>query len=342
MEILVWAGIVLCISQSAMFSGLNLAFFSISKLRAEIEVSKGSKEAKKVLNIRKDANFLLCTILWGNVGVNVLLTMLSNSAMSGVTAFVFSTFIITFFGEIFPQAYFSRNAMKMASLLSPILRFYQILLFPITKSSSFILDKWLGKEAVQYFHERDLEELIDMHIKSEETDINSFEGKGALNFLAIDDLPISEEGELIDPRSIISLKFEDNHPVFPEESAERGISEDFLRQIEKSGKKWVIITDKTNEPMLALDADRLLRTALFRMKEINLLSFCHRPIIVKNPETHIGEVIPKFKYCPERSEDEVIDYDLIIFWGQEKKMITGGDILGRLLRGIVHSRKTAV
>ncbi len=37
METLTWVGIIFCISQSAMFSGLNLAFFSITKLRLEIE-----------------------------------------------------------------------------------------------------------------------------------------------------------------------------------------------------------------------------------------------------------------------------------------------------------------
>jgi metal transporter CNNM len=113
-----------------MFSGLNLAFFSISKLRLEVEASKGNQKAMKVVALRKDSNFLLTTILWGNVGINVLLTLLSHSVLAGVMAFLFSTVIITFFGEIIPQAYFSRHAIKMASLLSPALRLYQILGLP--------------------------------------------------------------------------------------------------------------------------------------------------------------------------------------------------------------------
>ena len=114
-----------------MFSGLNLAFFSITKLRLEIESQKKDPHALKVAKLREDSNFLLTTILWGNVGINVLLTLLSNSVMVGAVAFIFSTFIITFFGEIIPQAYFSRHAMRTASLLSPALRFYQIMLFPV-------------------------------------------------------------------------------------------------------------------------------------------------------------------------------------------------------------------
>jgi len=113
--------------------------------------------------------------------------------MAGFAAFVFSTFLITFLGEIIPQAYFSRHAMKTAFLLSPILRFYQLLLYPIAKPTAVALDKWLGKEVVQFFQEKDLRELLKIHVNAPETDIDKVEGKGALNFLAIDDLSIVEE-----------------------------------------------------------------------------------------------------------------------------------------------------
>ena len=83
MEVFVWIGIAFCLSQSAMFSGLNLAFFSLTRLRLEIEASQ-NKSAEKVLAMREDSNFLLTTILWGNVGINVLLTLLSDSVLAGV------------------------------------------------------------------------------------------------------------------------------------------------------------------------------------------------------------------------------------------------------------------
>jgi CBS domain containing-hemolysin-like protein len=59
----------------------------------------------------------LATVLWGNVTINVLLTLLSNSVLAGIGAFAFSTIVITLFGEIIPQAYFSRNALRMAARL---------------------------------------------------------------------------------------------------------------------------------------------------------------------------------------------------------------------------------
>ena len=97
-------GIFFCITQAAIFSGLNLAIFSISRLRLEVEAAGGSRDATNLLELRRDANFTLATVLWANVAINVLLTLLSNSVLAGVGAFLFSTVIITLFGEIAPQA----------------------------------------------------------------------------------------------------------------------------------------------------------------------------------------------------------------------------------------------
>jgi len=334
MEKYIWIGIVFCISQSAMFSGLNLAFFSISRLRLEIEAEAENRKAQKVLDLRKDSNFMLTTVLWGNVSVNVLLALLSDSVMTGVGAFFFSTIVITFFGEITPQAYFSRHALKMASLLLPIFKLYQIILYPLAKPSAMMLDRWLGEEGIQYFRERDLREVIKKHIEASEADIDRIEGLGALNFLAIDDMVISQEGEPLDPKSIIRLPLERNFPVFP--AFERNASDPFINKIHASGKKWVIITDDADEPQLVLDADGFLRAALIDDKPFQPYAFCHRPIIIKDAYTKLGNVIWRLKVKPEAAGDDVIDNDVVVVWSEDKRVIiTGADILGRLMRGIV-------
>jgi hypothetical protein len=40
-EALTWIGIAFCIAQSAFFAGLNLAIFSVSRLRLEVEAAGG-------------------------------------------------------------------------------------------------------------------------------------------------------------------------------------------------------------------------------------------------------------------------------------------------------------
>jgi len=44
---------------------------------------------------------------------------------------------------------------------------------------------------------------------------------------------------------------------------------------------------------------------------------------------------------PRHAEDDVVDEDIILLWGDEKRIITGADILGRLLRGIVENEGVA-
>jgi metal transporter CNNM len=48
----------------------------------------------------------------------------------------------------------------------------------------------------------------------------------------------------------------------------------------------------------------------------------------------LGDVMGRLKVRQKHPEDDVIDNDLILVWGKQKRIITGSDILGRLLRGI--------
>ena len=333
---LTWIGILLCVSQSAMFSGLNLAYFSISRLRLEVEAETGNAAAGKVLGMREESNFLLTTILWGNVGINVLLTLLSNSVMAGLMAFVFSTVIITILGEILPQAYFSRNALRVGAVLAPVLRAYQILLYPVAKPVALLLDLWLGKEGIQYLAERDMREMIRQHMKAHESDLGRIEGMGALNFMSIDDIPASQEGEPLDTRSIISLEFDGDRPVFPDSAGQR--DSEFLQNLQESGRKWAVLVDGQGMPRLVVDTDGYLRNALLRPETFKPEAHCHAPIIVRDETAKIGDVLQRFEVQPTYVGDNVIDQDVVLLWTTERRVITGADILGRLLTGISRIR----
>jgi hypothetical protein len=209
-------------------------------------------------------------------------------------------------------------------------------LYPVAKTTAIGLDKWLGAEAVQFFNEKDFRELLKIHMSAEETDLEKIEGKGALNFLAIDDLPVIEEGEIVDTNSIIQLPFLGDKPLFPQiDGSEK---DPFLKLIQHSQKKWVVITDSNGEPKATLNSDSFLRAALFDRSAFNPLHYCHHPIIVRDERDTLGNIIPKLKVYPEHSEDDVIDDDIILFWGNQKRIITGSDILGRLMRGIVQNQ----
>jgi metal transporter CNNM len=330
-SIWIWLGIVACVVQSALFAGLNLAVFSLSPLRLQIEADGGSADAARVLDLRKNSNQVLATVIWGNVSTNVLLTLLSDSVLAGVGAFLFSAVVITLLGEVIPQAYFSRHALRMTARFLPFLNFYRIVLFLLTKPTAMLLDWWLGIEGIAFLRERDIRSLIALSAASG-GDIGRLEATGAQNFLDLDDVQVTEEGEPVHAQSIISVPLTNGRFVLPR--FDRSSDDPFLRQVDASGKKWVIVTDADGEPAFVLDCHHFLRDALFNHLESDHAAYWHRPIIIRDMQTTLGEVIGRMKVTPERLGDDVIDNDLILVWGSQRRIITGSDLLGRLLRGI--------
>ncbi len=324
MEIYIWTLIAVCISQSAMFSGLNLAYFSLPKLRLEVELAKNNPQALVIANLRKDSNFLLATILWGNVGINVLLTILSDSVLAGVLGFFFSTFAITIFGEIIPQAYFSRNAMRMASLLTPIIRFYQILLYPLAKPTSIILNRWLGKEAIQYVSEEDLIELIEVQKdKESETKIAESESQGMLNILNLKNIELADLGITIDPESIVRLKSKNGKIVIPEIKANQ--DDEFVKKVNASMKEWIILVDQQDEPHYVLNSNHF-RSELSKGRPFDLIELYHKPLTFKSGKTSFLEALTSLRRSPSK---------VIIVWErEEKRIITNREALRLILKGI--------
>ncbi|MFT5207545.1 MAG: metal transporter CNNM [Candidatus Omnitrophota bacterium] len=315
-----------------MFSGLNIGLFGLSRLRLEVMAGTRDADAIKVLGIRKDSNFLLATLLWGNVGVNVFLTLLTNSVLVGVWSFLFSTICITCFGEIVPQAYFTRHALRAGAVLVPIIKFYKLILYPIAKPTGCILDLWLGKEGTNFFKEKEFRVMLKHHADSIESDMGPVESMGASNFLDLDDIYIKDEGEILLDDSIISLEEVNGVIQFPDfKEKARDV---FLKQVNLSQKKWVVITNPDNVPKLVLNADQFLRHAVYENETSNPYHFCHRPIVVTEECAKLGSIMKRFRVHSEHIEDDVIDHDLVLYWHNQKKIITGADILGRLMRGI--------
>ena len=54
------------------------------------------------------------------------------------------------------------------------------------------------------------------------------------------------------------------------------------------------------------------------------------------PEFEVLLVPPKLKVDGKSAADDIIDNDIILLWADERRVITGADILGRLMRGITY------
>ena len=126
---------------SAMASGSEVAFFSLTRSDLEELESRSDVAAKRVLELLSNRDRLLATILVANNMVNICLVIVVTQLvsaifeMSGVWEFVFNTVIITFllllFGEIMPKVFSQTKPVKMSVLLSLPLKILRWLLYPL-------------------------------------------------------------------------------------------------------------------------------------------------------------------------------------------------------------------
>lgn len=119
--------------------------------------------ARVIIPVRNHGNYLLCTLLLGNVLVNSSLTILLDDLTSGMIAIVGSTMGIVIFGEIVPQAICSRHGLAIGAHTVWITKFFMLLTFPLSYPISLILNWILGEEIGAYYNRERLKELIKVY-----------------------------------------------------------------------------------------------------------------------------------------------------------------------------------
>ena len=170
---------------SGIFSGMTLGLMSLSVSELKRKEAVGDRRASRILTVREQGNLLLTTLLVGNVAVNSALALYLGSITSGVIAGVVSTALIVIFGEIIPQAVFSRFALMLGSHVAPFVRFVMVVLYPVTKPIAWTLDRALGDELPTIYSKEELVKLIEEHEDAKASDVDADEErivKGALTF----------------------------------------------------------------------------------------------------------------------------------------------------------------
>ena len=134
-------GAIVLLLLSAMASGSEVAFFSLTRSDIEELESRSDIAARRVLDLLSNRDRLLATILVANNMVNICLVIVVTQLVgeififSGIWEFVFNTVVITFllllFGEIMPKVFSQTNPVKMSVLLSVPLKLLRWLLYPL-------------------------------------------------------------------------------------------------------------------------------------------------------------------------------------------------------------------
>ncbi len=148
-EIVVLGLLLIC---SALISGTEVAFFSLSKTEID-SLEEESKGESLVVDLINRPRKLLATILIANNFVNILIVLLFadlnffdhieyelNLGIFTVSAkfmleVVLVTSLILLFGEVLPKVYASRKAMQFSSFMSRPIKLLNVILSPV----SFVL-----------------------------------------------------------------------------------------------------------------------------------------------------------------------------------------------------------
>ncbi|XP_061535733.1 metal transporter CNNM2 isoform X3 [Phycodurus eques] len=159
----IFISMLLCLS--GMFSGLNLGLMALDPMELQIVQNCGTEReknyAKKIEPVRSQGNYLLCSLLLGNVLVNTTLTiLLDDIAGSGLIAVVMSTIGIVIFGEIVPQAICSRHGLAVGANTIFLTKFFMLLTFPASYPVSKLLDHLLGQEIGTVYNREKLLEML--------------------------------------------------------------------------------------------------------------------------------------------------------------------------------------
>uniref|UniRef100_A0A1D5R0V0 Metal transporter n=1 Tax=Macaca mulatta TaxID=9544 RepID=A0A1D5R0V0_MACMU len=150
---------------SGIFSGLNLGLMALDPMELRIVQNCGTEKerryARKIEPIRRKGNYLLCSLLLGNVLVNTSLTiLLDNLIGSGLMAVASSTIGIVIFGEILPQALCSRHGLAVGANTIILTKFFMLLTFPLSFPISKLLDFFLGQEIRTVYNREKLMEML--------------------------------------------------------------------------------------------------------------------------------------------------------------------------------------
>ncbi|MGB1168557.1 MAG: gliding motility-associated protein GldE [Flavobacteriaceae bacterium] len=156
---------------SALISGTEVAFFSLSKTEI-IKISEESKEQNPVVLLLQKPSKLLATILITNNFINILivlifaslgevffkeqnlsLTLIGFTLPSNLVKFsievVLVTFLILLFGEVLPKVYASRRALQFCNLMCRPLQFLTFFLTPLSSpliNLTNVIEKKLGSK----------------------------------------------------------------------------------------------------------------------------------------------------------------------------------------------------
>ncbi|MBL4739552.1 MAG: HlyC/CorC family transporter [Sneathiella sp.] len=189
------AAIALLLVLSGFFSGSETALTAASRARLHQMEQGGDKRAAGINKLRNNHTKLISAILLGNNLVNILASAMATSILIslfgdiGVAyATIVMTVLILIFSEVLPKTYALRRPIRVALLVTPILRPAIFILSPFVIGVNSIVEATLGMFGVR-------QQLGDPDTL---TDAAQDELRGAIDLHSIDAGVIMHEKYMLD------------------------------------------------------------------------------------------------------------------------------------------------
>ena len=143
-------GLIIC---SALISGSEAAFFSLSPGQKDALKQEGDSKGERVLWLLSNPDYLLGTILQANNIVNILIVLLSTMLLGRlfdftdypVVEFLVNTILVTFFllifGEVLPKIIATNFPVQFAKTMA----FPISALYPVTKPFNKMMSKFTSR-----------------------------------------------------------------------------------------------------------------------------------------------------------------------------------------------------
>ncbi len=193
--------IIILLICSALISGSEVAFFSLSKTDLKKISSSNIKNLKLIALLRSNPRRLLATLLVSNNFINISIVLLLASfgklfdfnILPGWLNFVFEvgfiTALILLFGEILPKVYANRKPISFSNRMALPIQFIDKYLFffitiPMSKMTKFIQNKLVFKKT-----NLSVDKLSDAFDLTDENETSSEEKKilqGVISFGSTD------------------------------------------------------------------------------------------------------------------------------------------------------------
>ena len=264
--------LLLLLISSALVSGAEVAFFSLSQTDLD-ELSENGKKENIVVSLLEKPRKLLATILITNNFINILIVLLFASLSETLfSEFNFSldlyffivpvrflleivlvTFLILLFGEVLPKVYASRNSLRFSKTMSKFIHGVNVLLTPFSLPL-IALTKWIEKKLGHKgnsFSVETLSQALELTSDGATTKDEQKILEGIVNF------GNTETVQIMKPRiDIFAIADDEEYPVVLEKILENGYSrnpvykenidniigvlyaKDLLAHLNKTNFKW--------------------------------------------------------------------------------------------------------